>query len=271
MNVASALKRTGHHREARDVGLEAVRSVRGDGPSRLLIDCLRNVGRIHLEFGDAVTARDLLEEAISTLEDFRRQGTDSRYRAELTASFDEIYKLLGRTLERLGADAEERWWTVERSTGRTLIESMVRQSDPPDRQSVTRILGSHLSPDAVLLHVYHNSERQLTCFVLQSREGRLHIHESDRRVPLKEIAVHMGGTATDKRITVPMFTPQHPEEFHYQLSWLGSHFLGPILDEIDLVGVNRIAFATQNLFSYLPWHAVTIPQTGTFLGRTFEW
>ncbi|MCX4668822.1 CHAT domain-containing tetratricopeptide repeat protein [Streptomyces sp. NBC_01381] len=263
-NAAIALKTTDPD-AAKEAQLESVRGLRGMGPSRYLIQILTNAGQTHLELGDAAAARELLEEAVSVIDEFRPLGKSSRYRAELTRSFGSTYRLLGSALERLGAPDEDKWWVVERGTGRTLAEG---RGEAPARDDVFHALRNALPADTILLQIYVTKTNELACFVLQHRNGRLNVRDGGRRLPLSSLAVRTGDAADDRHIRIPLPTPEHAEQFHYQMSWISSHFLGPLLNDIDLAGIKGIVIASRDL-RHLPWHSMPTP-TGERLGRTFE-
>ncbi|MFD9303980.1 CHAT domain-containing protein [Streptomyces sp. NPDC060048] len=264
-NAAVAL-RTVDLEAAKATALEAVHYLRSKGPSRLLILALYNAGRAHLDCGDAAGARNLLEEAVCAIEEFRRLGAASRYRAELTRSFATVYGLLGTVLERLDAPEEDRWWAVERHTSRTLTES---RGVTPLRDDVLSGLERSLPAEVVLLQVYVSGEQELGCFVLRNRDGRLTVQDGRHRLPLRSLAVGTGGGVDEHGILIPAPTPALEEQFHYQMSWIGSRFLTPLLNDIDLAGISRVAIASRDL-RHLPWHAMPGPPGGEPLGRAFE-
>jgi tetratricopeptide (TPR) repeat protein len=267
-NVSLVYKKAAHWAEARNAALQAVALSRGFGPSLPLIASLINAGSIQLESGDAAAARDLLEEAVATIEAFRMANDESRYRAELTERFDNAYRYLERALESLAAAAADRWWAVERATGRTLLEGMRHRDIDAEQRGVMRRL-VQLPAGTVVIAAYLNSRGEFTCFILDARQGQLRIRPARTTVDVRELAVGAGGSFDDRLAWLPIYTPAHPAEFGRQMSWIGSRFLGPVLAEIDLAEVTRVVFISRN-WAYLPWHAVPVPPDGAPLARAFE-
>lgn len=268
VNAAVALQE-GNRKEAKDLVLEAVAIARNSGPSRLRVETFAAAGRIHFDFGDMDDARALFEQAAASIDDFRRLNKNTRYRAELTERFKWVYRYLEEILERQHAPTAERWWVVERNTGRTVLESLPSKDVlSVGQESVIQTLGSRLPDDTVLFHVYLNKRSEMGCFVLDSRNGRLRIRQGGHPLSIQEMSVSLGGYATDTVAGMPVLSPSNPSKFHDQLAWLGTGFLGPMLDGMDMTRVSRIVFASQ-VFSHLPWHAVPLPGRPS-LGQSFE-
>jgi tetratricopeptide (TPR) repeat protein len=254
--------------DAKRIASQAVALMRGTGPSMPLIRSLLNASAIHLRANDVGQGRELLEATITVIEAFRLTSDATRYRAELTETFSDVYHLLEQTLTDSSAPAADIWWAIERNTDRTLLEGMHRRDIELDQDSITRRLG-HLPADVVVIHTFVNARGEFGYFSLRSPDGRLRIRLGTHSVDSREMARGMGGTASDKVLWTPIHTAENPEGLNRQLSWLGSRFVGPLLAELDLTGVTRIVMISQYL-PHIPWHAIPVPPTGMALGMLWE-
>jgi tetratricopeptide (TPR) repeat protein len=253
---------------APEVARHAVAAARELGPTALSAECLLNASRVFSTAADIDEARDLLTEATTVIEAVRLEAVTNQRRAELTELFDHAYLDLEAALERSGAPATDRWWTIERDTGRTILEGARHWDNGLDQVAVLAALGR--LPDAtVVLHTYIDSTGRFGYFRLRSVNGLANVQKGAYSVHIRDVALGMGGTFDGNTFAIPLYTPDRPADYARQLSWLGTHLLGPVLGELDLAGVTRIVVTSQGL-GYVPWHAVPVPPGGTPLGATLE-
>lgn len=253
---------------AQEVARHAVVAARELGPTVPSAYCLLNASRVFSTAGDIDEARDLLTEATNVIEAVRLEAVTTQRRAELTELFDRAYLDLEHALERSGAPAADRWWTIERDTGRTILEGSRHGDNGLGQVAVLSALG-RLPGATVVLHTYIDSTGRFGYFRLRSVDGLANVQKGAHSVHMRDVALGMGGTVDGNTFAIPLYTPERPAAYARQLSWLGAHLLGPVLGELGLAGVTRIVVTSQGL-GYVPWHAVPVPPGGTPLGATLE-
>jgi tetratricopeptide (TPR) repeat protein len=254
---------------ALEVGSAAITVLRASGPLRALAGCLSNVARMHLDAGNVREARRLATEAIVVGDDLRRQGGDSRYRAELTATFEDAHHILDGAMEKLGAAPADRWREVERGTARTIVENMSSRysEELPDHDAVRAVLRAGLPSDTVILHLFRTYRNDLAAFLITS-SPHLEVRVARHRWPLLAFAQDTGGGIVGRKLRLSRFMPEHGDQFTFQLSRLGSGLLAPVLSELS-DRVTRIVVVDSIFGGDAPWQAVPV-RSGIPLGVRFE-